>query len=184
MINYRLTTWTESNNILEEEQNGFRKGHSTVDHLVSFANLIESRKLRKLDTFVAYIDFSAAYDRINRNFLWQKLECLGLNGNIMNAVKSLYCNVECCVKLGSSNLTTEWFNVNSGLRQGCLVLPLLFNIYINDLAKTIKQECNGIRLHGDNKVCLMMYADDIVFVSESEEELQGMLSTLEKWCKT
>lgn len=184
VINDRLTCWVENNNILEEEQNGFRKGRSTVDHLVSFSNIIESRKLRKLNTFVAFIDFSAAYDRINRNFLWKKMECLGLNGNILNAVKSLYSNVECCVKLGNGNFTTDWFNVNSGLRQGCLVSPQLFNIYINDLAKIIKQECNGIRLYGDKKVCLMMYADDIVFMSESEEELQEMLSVLERWCKT
>ena len=116
IINVRLSEWVEVNNFLQDEQNGFRKKRSTVDQLLSFTNIVESRKLKRLDTFVAFIDFSKAYDHINRGLLWQKLERLGLNGNILNALKSLYCDVRCCVKLGMGSLLTEWFSVNTGLR--------------------------------------------------------------------
>ena len=111
-----------------------------------------------------------------------RLTFLGVNGFMLGAVKSLYTDVRCCVKLGMGSLTTDWFNVNSGLRQGCLVSPLLFNIYINDLAMTIKEKCKGISLDNGNKLCLLMYADDIAFLAESEQDLQAMLTVLEKWC--
>ena len=120
-----------------------RKHRSTVDHLMSLTNIIETRKLKKQDTFIAYIDCSKAYDQINREFLWLKLEKMGINGNMLSAVKSIYANVSSCVKL---TMSTEWFDVKTGLRQGCLISPLVFNIYINDLAMRIKQQCKGIKI--------------------------------------
>ena len=184
IINVRVSEWVEVNKFLQDEQNGFRKSRSTVDQLLSFTNVVESRKLKRLDTFVAFIDFSKAYDHINRSLLWQKLERLGLHGNILNAMKSLYSDVRCCVKLGMGSLCTEWFKVNSGLRQGCLISPLMFNIYINDLAMVIKDKCKGVKLENGNELCLLMYADDIVFLAETEDDLQLMLNVLSEWCKS
>ena len=182
IINVRLSGWVEINDYLVDEQNGFRKKRSTIDHLLSFTNIIQSRKSRKLDTFTAFIDFSKAYDRINRHFLWFKLERLGLSGNILTALKSLYTNVSCCVKLGMDNVLTEWFDVNTGLRQGCLVSPVLFNIYINDLAMLIKERCTGIQLENGEQLCLLLYADDIALMAENEQDLQEMLNVLDEWC--
>ncbi len=136
IINCRLSNWVEKNGYLEEEQNGFCKNRSTVDQLLSFTSIIETRRAKRLDTYVAYIDFSKAYDKINRSLLWNKLNCIGLEGNILNAVKSLYNNVSCCVKLGNGNMT-DWFPVSTGLRQGCLLSPLLFFMYLRAPASTI-----------------------------------------------
>ena len=170
----------EKNKVLID---GFRRGRSTVDHLLSFTNIIESRKTRNLETFTAFIDFSRAYDRICRKYLWYKLEKIGISGNILGALKSLYTDVSCCVKIGLNSHLTEWFSVNSGLRQGCLVSPTLFNLYINDLGIQIKQECAGISLDNGEKICLLAYADDIVLLAEREDDLQHMLTLLERWCK-
>ena len=72
ILNDRLSTWAESNNILSDEQNGFRKKRSTVDHICSLVNLIETRKKQKQSTFAAFIDFRKAYDFINRTKLWNR----------------------------------------------------------------------------------------------------------------
>ena len=56
----------ESNNLLCDEQNGFIKDRNCVYHLYALTNIIETRKKCKLDTYVSFIDFSKAYDRINR----------------------------------------------------------------------------------------------------------------------
>ena len=69
ILNDRLSTWAESNNILSDEQNGFRKKRRTVDQICSLVNLIETRKKQKQSTFVAFIDFRKAYDFINRTTL-------------------------------------------------------------------------------------------------------------------
>ena len=119
----------------------------------------------KLSTFCAFIDFRKAYDYINRNKLWQRLQDINVSTKMLTAIKSLYVNVSACVKV--NNLTTDWFDVNSGLRQGCSLSPLLFNLYINDLALHINALGKGITLNND-KISLLMYADDIVLIAENE----------------
>ena len=179
VINSRLASWCEVNNKLVDEQNGFRKCRSTIYQVSTLTNIIESRKKRKLSTFCAFIDFRKAYDCINRDLLWEKLESVGINGKLFNAIKSLYTSVTSCVRL--NNLTTEWFDVKCGLRQGCCLSPLLFNLFINDLAVRIKALGKGVCLDGDI-VSILLYADDIVLIAETAEDLQLMLNCLNEWC--
>jgi hypothetical protein len=82
ILNNRLSKWAESNNILSDEQNGFRKGRSTIDHVSSLTNIVETRKKQKLSTFCAFIDFRKAYDFIDRSLLWNKLDSKGIHGNM------------------------------------------------------------------------------------------------------
>ena len=88
VINSRLASWCEVNNKLVDEQNGFRKCRSTIDQVSMLTNIIESRKKRKLSTFCAFIDFRKAYDCINRDLLWEKLESVGIDGKLFKAIKS------------------------------------------------------------------------------------------------
>lgn len=151
------------------------------DHLSTFSMLVESRKLLKQSTFVSFIDLSKAYDRIGRNLLWHKLESLGLNGTFINAIKSLYEGVRAAVRVNGS--LTDWFDVGVGLKQGCALSPVLFNIYLNDLIQEIKDMGLGVTVNGE-KVSILGYADDIVLMAESEEDLQDMLNRLDQWCDT
>ena len=113
--------------------------------------------------------------------LWYKLRQQGVNGKFYFALRSLYRNTECSVML--NGLQTPWFNAEYGLRQGCNLSPLLFNIFINKLAEQIQRLNRGV-VEGDNNVSILMYADDIVLIAETETNLQIMLNTLYKWCST
>ena len=175
----RLSSWCEANGKIVDEQNGFRESRSTTDQVSTLTNIIDSRKKRKLSTFCAFIDFRKAYDCINRDILWAKLDSIGVSGKLFNAVKSLYASVASCVRI--NNLTTDWFDVSCGLRQGCCLSPLLFNIFINDVAVRIKALGKGVMIDED-LVCILMYADDIVLISENAEDLQLMLNCLNEWC--
>ncbi len=73
VLNNRLVTWAEINGLITDEQTGFRRRGSTLDHLSSLTSIIETRKFKRLDTYVAFIDFSKAYNRINRSMLWKTL---------------------------------------------------------------------------------------------------------------
>jgi hypothetical protein len=97
----------------------------------------------------------------------------------MQAVKSLYSNFECAVRV-CGNLT-DWFPVNGGVKQGCLLSPILFALYVNTLAEDIKSLGLGINV-GDQKTSILLYADDIVLLASSPEDLQCMLDTLNDWC--
>lgn len=182
VLNQRLSSWTESNDKIADEQNGFRKQRSTTDHISSLTNIIETRIKQKLSTFTAFVDFKKAYDTVNRNILWKKLCNLGINGKMLKAIKSLYASVSSCVRI--NGLKTDWFDVKTGLRQGCCLSPLLFNCFINDFACKIKALDVGIDIGNESKVCIMLYADDIVLLAESETDLQLMLNTLSEWCET
>ena len=78
ILDSRLLAWSEINNKVEDEQNGFRKGRGKIQHISSLANIIETRQKSKLSTFCASIDLKKAYDSINRNIQWAKLTASGI----------------------------------------------------------------------------------------------------------
>ena len=82
---------------------------------------------------------------------------------MFNAIKSFYTAISSCVRINT--LYTEWFEVTSGLRQGFSLSPLLFNIFINDLALKIKACGKSIEID-DDIVGILLYADDIVLLAE------------------
>ena len=137
ILNFRLTGWLEEQNIVVDEQNGYRKKRSVLDHLYSLYNVLNNRKNARLSTFACYIDLRKAFDNVNRDCLWFKLMNHGIEGRIYNAIRSLYDNVKCSIRI--NGYLTPWFNVNNGVKQGCKISPVLFQIYINDLAVDIKR---------------------------------------------
>ncbi|CAG2218387.1 unnamed protein product [Mytilus edulis] len=147
ILNNRLVSWLETKNILHDEQNGFRGGRSTIDHLSTLTSIIETRKLRKLSTFAVFVDFKKAYDTVNRNLLFNDLNDLGISKHFLCVIKAIYSQVECAIKLNGH--MTEWFSVNSGLKQGCVLSPILFNIFINSLVTNIKALDIGIDIDGE-----------------------------------
>ena len=122
---------------------------------------------------------SKAFDCINHDFLFYKLLKNNIGGKIYYAIQELYKETVSCVQL--RNMKTEWFQTLYGVRQGDNLSPTLFNIYINDLAEELKSMNLGIKM-GDLHICILIYADDIVLVSEHEQNLQCMLSHVHKWC--
>ena len=100
---------------------------------------------------------------------------------MLTAVKSIYNNVLYSVKL--NGFLTDWFHVKSGLKQGCPLSPVLFNLYINDLALKLNALGKGVKLD-DEIVSILLYADDVVLLAENEADLQAMLNALGDWCYT
>ncbi|XP_053405160.1 uncharacterized protein LOC128558904 [Mercenaria mercenaria] len=181
ILNDRLNVWVEGNVKLVDELNAFREKRSTIDQISSLTNLIEIRKKLHKSTFSAFIDLRKAYDCINREKLWVKLREIGISGKMLTAVKALYSSVYACVRVNS--FKTDWFSVQTGLRQGCMLSPILFNLYINDLALYLKSLAIGVSFENEN-ICILMYADDIVLLAENAHDLQTLLNALNDWCNT
>jgi hypothetical protein len=181
ILNTRLQKYLESNNILVEEQNGFRASRSCIDHIFVLCTVLRNRKLSGKETFLSFIDFQKTFDSVDRNFLLFKLSQIGINGHMYNAISSLYSNPRSRVILNDHE--TNYFDCPNGVKQGDCLSPTLFAIFINDLAKEIK-DCNvGVQIDDNLFMNILLYADDIVLLAESEPDLQLLLFLVENWCK-
>ena len=97
-------------------------------------------------------------------------------------IKSLCQHVKCAIRINGTH--TEWFRVNSGLNQGCVLSPQLFNMFANDLVHAINELNCGLSYSDADHVSILIYADDIVLLSDDELKMQTMLDCLNKWCRT
>ena len=188
ILNRRLKMYLESNDILVNEQNGFRASRSCIDHIFVLITIIRNRKELGKETFLAFIDYKKAFDSVERNCLLYKLAKIGINGKMYRAIAALYSNPRSCVVLNSHE--TDYFECPIGVKQGDCLSPTLFAIFINDLASEIKNLNIGINLNFEggqdiehNILNILLYADDIVCLAESENDLQDILIIIENWCK-
>ena len=85
------------------------------------------------DVFCAHMDLEKAYDMIDRHGMWQMLRVYGVGRKLLKAVQSFYIDSRACVQMG--NDVSEWFPVNVGLRQGCVMFPWLFNVYMDSVVR-------------------------------------------------
>ena len=107
-------------------------------------------------------------------------DCLaGVRGKFLSALQSLYDNVSWTVRV--NHQFTPWFKVNAGVKQGCLISPSLFAVYINDLAQRINDLQCGIKID-DIFLSILLYADDIALIAPDELKLQQMLDVVTSWC--
>ena len=106
---------------------------------------------------------------------------MGVSNKMLTALKSLYKNVKCTVRINGRQ--SDWFSVGTGLKQGCILSPLLFNGYINDLVKKLNELDCGIKFNECSIISILLYAYDIVIMSDCEAKLQAMLKCLNDWCK-
>ena len=108
ILNDRLSTFLEDNAIYVDEQNGFRKDRSCVDHIYGLTSIKKNRMNQKLHTFCAFIDFKKAFDCINRDFLLYKLLLYNIDGKLFKAINGLYNESKSCIKI--NNMYTHFFN--------------------------------------------------------------------------
>ena len=126
ILNTRIQKYLESNNILVEEQNGFRACRSCIDHLFVLCTVLRNRKLSGKETFLCYIDYKKAFDSVERNLLLYKLSQVGINGNMYQAISALYSNPKARVIL--NDYETEYFECPIGVKQGDCQSGFFLNI--------------------------------------------------------
>ena len=174
ILNKRLISYLDSNNIIEDEQNGFRKDQSCEDHIYTLTAIIRNRKASNLSTFACFVDMAKAFDRVNRDILFIHLANIGISGNLLDSIKKLY--AECTALVNVNGGYTDLFDISCGVKQGDIISPTLFSNFINDLAKDIKNLNLVVEIEPGLNVSILLFADDIVLLSPTEEQLQLLLN--------
>ena len=113
--------------VLPEEQCGFRRGRSCSDMAFVFRQFIEKCHEHRTRAFLVYIDLRKAYDSIPRAALWSVLSRVGVPEHLVRLIESFHSGMSAKVLVDGIGL--EDIAVNNGLRQGCCMAPVLFNIY-------------------------------------------------------
>ena len=121
--------------------------------------------------------------------MWRVLGMYGINGQLLKVVQSFYAKSEACVR--ECREESEWFEVSVNLRQGCVMSPWLFNLFMDAAMKEIREKVGvvGVTLQDERrniewKVGCLMFADDTVLLGDSEEKLERLVQEFGRVCQS
>ena len=180
IINNRITTFAIEHNILSPNQLGFVQRNRTSDPHIILNNIVRKychNKKKKI--FGCFVDFSKAFDSVPRDILLTKLLDRGINGKVFEIIRKIYTEDMAAVKFG--NKASEPFSTNKGVRQGCVLSPLLFNIFLSDIQEAF-DVCGDNPTLNNMEISSLIWADDILILSENPEGLQAKLDNLGVYC--
>ena len=179
ILHRRMQTHTE--HILAESQAGFRPGRSTTDQLFTLRQLAEKYNEKQRPLFCCYIDYQKAFDTVWQDGLWQAMHHLGYPSKVIDLLKALYGTSQSAVRVNGE--LTSWFSTRTGVRQGCVLSPQLFNILLELVLRlAIQDEQIGAKVNGQI-INNLRFADDIVLLAESKKDLQALVSKVDAFSK-
>ena len=150
-----------------------------MDAIFVVRQIMEKARERGLRLHFNFIDFKAAFDTIWRKALWMMLNKIGIPNKIVSILKSMYQNTECAVMIEGS--ISKWFRVDVGVRQGCLLSPVLFNVFLEFVMMEL-HSLDGALTYADDTSMDVRYADDTTLLSAMFEKLQLSTTELEVAC--
>jgi hypothetical protein len=181
---------------LHEAQCGFRPQRGTTDAIFTLRRIASSCLEHKTPLALAFIDLTKAYDRINREALWKVLAGYGVPAHEVSLLRDLHTGTMAAVRLGAA-LGPE-FEVTSGVRQGCVAAPKLFNVFMDFVVsrafRAMPEACGvtvayerpgagitaGASTSNFATIAHLLYADDMTLLAHDPEQLRAMLQAMDQ----
>ncbi len=174
----RLDKWAEDTGRRAKGQAGFRHGRCAADNIFILQHVLERAKAQNTKVFCAYVDFKKAYDSVDRGLLWQALQSMGVHGQYLDSLKSMYDSVTMRVRIDGR--LGRAFQAATGVKQGDPLSPLLFGLFIDRFEQFALQQCAGVGASVSDNILVqsLFYADDLVLMAHSEADIQRLLTCL------
>jgi len=162
------------NQELPDVQAAFRKGRGTRDQIANIYWIIEKAREFQKNINLCFIDYAKTFDCVAYNKLWKALKEMGIPGHFTCLLRNLYRGQEELVWTLCG--TTDWFKLEEGVRQGCLLSPCLFSLYTEHIMRNARLDelQAGIKTGGRN-INHLRYVDDTTLMAESKAELKSLL---------
>jgi hypothetical protein len=152
-----------------ENQFGFKLGIGCSNAIYTVRNVVEKLTMDGSTVNLCALDLSKAFDKVNHSALFIKLMRRCIPVQLLRILENLFSCCWTCIKWKSA--TSNFFRINSGVRQGSVLSPFMFALYINDVVK-----CLDFR----QKLFIVLYADDILILAPTVSELQRLLLECER----
>ena len=173
IVIYRWSWYLASNHFIPHFQAGFRKGRSTLDHIIALESSIKMCFASSLSTCALFLDISKAYDSVWISGLLAKLARLQIHGRCLKWLKGFLCYRSFCVRI--ENYLSEFRDLVAGVPQGSILSPILFNVMISDFPNPSPE------------ITTLLYADDVAFFyharnsASAECIIQPVLDLISAW---
>ena len=127
--------------------------------------IIEKAKEFQKNIYFYFIDYTNAFDNVDHNILWKILKKMGIPDRLTCFLRNLYAGQDAIVRTG--HRTRDWFRIGKGVRQGCILLPCLLNLYAKNIMRNARLDEGqaGIKIAGRNNNNI--YVDDTTLIAES-----------------
>ena len=187
-LDTRLQNWAEANNIRAKGQAGFRSDYRGLDNVLLLNSIIQQQRQASQGLVCCFVDFKKAYDSVPRAKLWAKLERMGIDDWMIDAIKALYSEVPMSIK--GTTTSSAAFTANIGLKQGCPLSPTLFGLYVDDIEPMILAHDSSTGAPIDlpklrnTRIPPLLYADDLLLIATTAAGLQRQINLLESYAAT
>ena len=167
----------------------FRKGRGTRDQNTNIFWIIEKAREFQKNIYLCFIDYAKAFDCVDYSKLWKTLKEMGILDHLTCLLRNLHVGQEATVRTLYG--TTDWFAIEKGVQQGCLLSPCLFILNAGCIVQKARlDELQAeIKIAGGN-INNLRYVDDTTLMAESKEELKNLLMKVKEksgkknWLKT
>ncbi len=180
ILNSRLVKRNIVLELDDECQFGFKNDRRTTDNIFILNAVIERQKCKGKPLYVCFVDFTKAFDYVNRSALYYKLVKRGVKGKLLNIICSMYEKATCRVKWKGS-LSDKKINSQYGVLQGGMLSPHLFTEFLSDLGEYLDSRCGTVL--SDKIIRYILFADDLILCSDTPDGLQSLLNGLYEFCQ-
>ena len=162
----------------DERQKGFVPVDGCYENIKTLQQIIKLQRRNKKEYNIVFLDLVKAFDIVSHKSIKIGLKRKGVPDQVVSTILEMYANSYTRISVGGKS--TRRIKINSGVKQGCPLSPILFNLIIDELIIRLKQLQIGVKL-GENLISVMAFADDLVLISEHSSHMTIAIKECQKY---
>ena len=172
----RLASWAIENKVISPSQKGFLPFEGCAEHSFILRSVLEDSKRRRKSVRVVWLDLKNAFGSVPHTTMWEMMNRLNVPTHLIAICKEIYHGSSQTIR--GAEGATPLIEVNRGIKQGCPLSPLLFNLVLEGVLPALNNNYIGYQFRGGARVRCLAYADDLCIISPQKAEVNSMLKTI------